>query len=93
MQTARTSQIKRFKKTKIITNAEMSSKQVRELCPLEKQTKSLLTSATAQMGLTARSYFKIIKLARTIADLNEEQDIATHHIAEALQYRPQEQVI
>jgi len=83
-------QRRRFKGTSLVTNAEMTSKQVRELCPLTPECKSLLTSATAQMGLTARSYFKIIKISRTIADLNQEEEISTHHIAEALQYRPQD---
>jgi magnesium chelatase family protein len=71
----------------------MNSRQVKQYCILTKDCKSLLTSATAKMGLTARSYFKVIKLARTIADLAEEKEIYSHHIAEALQYRPQEEVL
>lgn len=90
---ARKTQSNRFIHTKLVTNSEMSSKQVKQYCQLSKQCRSLLTSATAKMGLTARSYFKVIKLARTIADLAEEKEIATHHLAEALQYRPQEEVI
>src|SRR3989344_610988 len=80
----------RFRDRKILSNAEMNSREVRELCLLDATSKSLLTSATAQMGLTARSYFKIIKIARTIADLSGEKEIAANHLAEALQYRPKD---
>jgi magnesium chelatase family protein len=80
----------RFRDGKILSNAEMNSREVRELCLLDATSKSLLTSATAQMGLTARSYFKIIKIARTIADLSGEKEIAANHLAEALQYRPKD---
>ena len=93
VQAARMQQRVRFKGTNIITNAEMSSKQVRKFCLLDPECKSLLTSATAQMGLTARSYFKVINVARTIADLAGKEEIATKHLAEALQYRPQEEII
>ena len=50
----------------------------------------MMISATASMNLTARSYFKVIKIARTIADLAGEKDITTNHLAEALQYRPRD---
>lgn len=90
---ARVHQKKRFKQIKIIINAEMNSHQVRELCPLESECRSLLTFSIAQMGLTARSYFKVIKVDRTIADLEGEAKITTNHLAEALQYRPQEEII
>ncbi len=90
---ARKLQQNRFAKVKLITNAEMNSRQVREYCLLKKESKSLLTQATAKMGLTARSYFKVIKVARTIADLAGDQEILPNYIAEALQYRPQEKMI
>jgi len=51
----------------------------------------MMISATASMNLTARSYFKVIKVARTIADLEGVKNITTNHLAEALQYRPQEE--
>jgi magnesium chelatase family protein len=90
---ARKIQHKRFISTKLVTNSEMSSKQVKLYCPLSKESRSLLTSATARLGLTARSYFKIIKLARTISDLDNQPEILPQHIAEALQYRPKEENI
>lgn len=86
---ARNTQNKRFNKLKIVCNAEMNTKQTKSFCPLDKKTASLLTLATAQLGLTARSYFKMIKVSRTIADLEGTKNIHPHHIAEALQYRPQ----
>ena len=69
----------------------MSTKNVKDFCPLSTQCRTMLLSATATMNLTARSYFKVIKIARTIADLAEERDIITNHIAEALQYKPKEE--
>lgn len=93
VENARSKQRQRFVNTKIMTNAEMNSRQVKEYCQLNKECKSLLTGATAQLGLTARSYFKVIKLARTIADLKDESEIKPNHIAEALQYRPQKELI
>lgn len=90
---ARARQHKRFRGTKLMGNAEMSSREVRQFCPLAPEVKSLLTSATAQMGLTARSYFKVIKVARTIADLAGEAELTPNHLAEALQYRPTDELL
>ena len=72
----------------IFTNAEMNSRQVKELCKTDEQTLNLLKNAVQQFHLSARSYFRMLKLARTIADLAEEDIIKTQHMAEALQYRP-----
>jgi len=85
---ARFIQSQRFEGLGIITNAEMSSRQTKEFCPIEKTSIELLRQAVNQLGLSARSYFRILKLARTIADLEGKEDIKTDHIAEALQYRP-----
>lgn len=85
---ARNIQNERFKKFDIFTNSEMSSEQVKEFCPLDEPTKELIRSAVSQLHLSARSYYRILKLARTIADLAESGDIKSEHVAEALQYRP-----
>ena len=85
---ARKIQKKRFKNTPFITNSEMSSNAVKQFCELDNASMALLKNAVDQMHLSARAYFRILKLSRTIADLAKEERIATSHIAEALQYRP-----
>ncbi|MFC1653318.1 YifB family Mg chelatase-like AAA ATPase [Patescibacteria group bacterium] len=88
---SRLMQLDRYSGISVIYNSELSTKQVKIFCKLEKDVRALLTEATAKLGLTARSYFKIIKISRTIADLDGEGQIKANHIAEALQYRPQQQ--
>ena len=85
---ARETQSQRFNQLKIITNSEMSSHQVKQFCQVDLQTQDLLRHAVNQLHLSARGYYRILKLARTIADLAESPDIKTEHVAEALQYRP-----
>jgi len=85
---ARQIQLKRFLDLSVITNAEMSSRQTKEFCPVDDKTLELLRQAVNQLGLSARSYFRVLKLARTIADLAGEEKIKLEHVAEALQYRP-----
>lgn len=87
-QKARERQNARFKDLNIFTNAEMSSYQVKRFCKIQDQGLDLLRNAVRQFNLSARSYFKMLKLARTIADLADSNSIETHHLAEALQYRP-----
>jgi magnesium chelatase family protein len=84
---AREIQAERFKKEKIFTNAEMSSEKTRQCCPLDEEAKKLISNAIDTLNLSARSYFRLLKLARTIADLDNQPLIATVHLAEALQYR------
>lgn len=88
VQKARDMQLKRFKGTLLKSNAEMATKEVKKYCSLSNECRGVLTSAVTTMSLTARSYFKVIKAARTIADLAGEKEISTLHVAEALQYRP-----
>jgi len=91
VQTARNLQRKRFKGTKIKSNAEMQTRDIKKCCPLDNDSLNLLRQAVSQMSLTARSYYRVIKLARTIADLAGEEKIVVSYLAEALQYRPKEQ--
>ena len=88
VQAARNKQLKRFTDEKIITNSEMSSEQVKKYCQTDNQIRELLKQAVNSLHLSARSYFRILKLARTIADLSEVDEIKPEFVAEALQYRP-----
>lgn len=84
---ARRRQRERFAGKTITTNKEMSIRDLKEFCPLHKETEALLTQAATKMKLSARSYHRTIKVARTIADLAGSETIDTAHVAEALQYR------
>jgi len=88
VQIARDIQTKRFKNSKITSNAEMNNKDIRKFCELSDECLSLLKLAVTKMQLSARSYQRTIKLARTIADLENVKDIKPQHLAESLQYRP-----
>lgn len=91
VQKARDRQLARFAKTECTSNAEMSTRMVKELCPLSGETLAFLRQAVEKLGLSARSFYRVIKVGRTIADLSGDSDIAIMHIAEALQYRPLEE--
>src|SRR5665213_1346766 len=71
----------------IFANAQMSTQQIRTFCELSTDAERLLERAMQQQGLSARAHDRILKVARTIADLDQEQDVAVKHIAEAIQYR------
>lgn len=88
VEAARLRQRERFKNTHYITNADMSSEAVKKFCQICDESKQLLKAAVEQMHLSARAYFRMLKLARTIADLSGEENISSYHVAEALQYRP-----
>jgi magnesium chelatase family protein len=85
---AREIQAKRFIESRSKTNSEMTQKELGIFAALDEETQSVLKEAAKSLDLSARSYFRIIKLARTIADLEDSQDINVSHLAEALQYRP-----
>ncbi|MBI4089287.1 MAG: ATP-binding protein, partial [Candidatus Levybacteria bacterium] len=88
VQKARDVQTKRFRKSRITSNSEMGNKEIKEFCLLDDNCLKLLRLAVSKMNLSARSYNRTIKLARTIADLEGLKKINPTHIAEALQYRP-----
>ena len=85
---ARKVQSKRFSGSEILTNSDMGPNEVYEFCELDDQASGLVKSAMKQMHLSARAYHRVLKLARTIADLADEERIGAAHVAEALQYRP-----
>ena len=82
-------QLERFQGTKLRCNADMTPKEVKEFCVVEPPAQSLLRAAMKQLHLTGRAFHRVLKLSRTIADL-EDSNIMTHHVAEALQYRHKE---
>ncbi|PHS06579.1 MAG: magnesium chelatase [Kordia sp.] len=85
---ARIVQTERFKDSKVVHyNAQMNVNQIREYCVLGNTSKELLKNAMEQLNLSARAYDRILKVSRTIADLQNENEINATHIAEAIQYR------
>lgn len=87
VESARDIQKERFADIPIITNSEMSSNQIKKFCALDEKCVELLRNAVSSLRLSARAYHRIIKIARTIADLAGLEEIAPAHIAEAVQYR------
>jgi magnesium chelatase family protein len=85
---AREIQSQRFQKFEYIHyNAQMSSKLIREYCALDDISLQLLKTAMERLNLSARAYDRILKVSRTIADLENSENVYSHHIAEAIQYR------
>ncbi len=83
---ARKIQIDRYGKL----NNELTSEEIKKICTLDKRTREILNKSAEKLKLSTRSYFKIIKLARTIADIEKSEEIKMPHILEALQYRPKD---
>jgi len=91
VESARRRQRERFsniKSSNIVANADMRVGEIRQFCKLDEAGESLIRAAMGQMNLSARGYHRVLKLARTIADLAGCDQIQTTHLAEALQYRP-----
>ncbi|UCF57045.1 MAG: YifB family Mg chelatase-like AAA ATPase [Deltaproteobacteria bacterium] len=84
---AREIQHNRFQRMKIHTNADMSSRHTRQFCTLDSESNDLLEKAMDRLGLSARAHSRILKISRTIADLENSPDIRAQHVAEAIQYR------
>ncbi len=91
VETARQRQRERFasiKSAHIFANADMRVGEIRQFCKLDEAGEGLIRAAMRQMSLSARGYHRVLKLARTIADLAGSEEIQSAHLAEALQYRP-----
>jgi magnesium chelatase family protein len=89
---ARAIQRERFADTPLQTNSDMGPAEIRQFCQLDEAGASLIKAAMRQLQLSARAYHRILKLARTIADLAGVENIQTGHVAEAIQYRPRPQI-
>jgi magnesium chelatase family protein len=80
-------QLQRFTGRALFCNAQMSSRDIRKFCQLDAPGEKLLEQAMSRLGLSARAYTRILKVARTIADLAGEEQVRSPHVAEAIQYR------
>lgn len=87
VQSAREVQTRRFIDEPAMVNGKMSPKQIRQYCRLQPDAENLLRSAMDEMGLSARAHDKILRVSRTIADLEECETIEAHHLSEAINFR------
>jgi magnesium chelatase family protein len=90
VEAAREVQAKRYSGSDLLTNADMGPKEVQKHGRLDEAGEQLIRMAVRQLSLSARAYHRVLKLARTIADLASAEQIRSEHIAEALQYRPRQ---
>lgn len=84
---ARSLQLERYGREGIYANALMRPKHIKKYCKLDDHSENLLAGAVRRLGLSARAYHRILKVARTIADLDHQEAIAAHHLLESIQYR------
>ena len=84
---ARKIQMERYRENKILSNSELTPKLIEKYCKLDERGKKILEEAFNKLKLSARAYGRILKVARTIADLDDSENIQVKHIAEAIQYR------
>jgi magnesium chelatase family protein len=84
---ARQTQVDRFQKDRIYTNSKMKTRHIRKHCLLKPEAQELLDRAMSVLGLSARAFTRILKVSRTIADIEGEENIQPHHVSEAIQYR------
>lgn len=89
---ARQRQLARFEGTRLITNSEMAPPDLKKYCQLDATGQAILQNAVTKLNLSARALDRLLRLARTIADLAASEAIASHHLAEALQYRSLERL-
>ena len=84
---ARRIQFQRFARSKIYCNAQMTSRQIRQFCQIDSESSKILENAIDKLGLSARAYKRVLKIARTVADLTKSESVISEHIMEAIQYR------
>ncbi|MDD4648505.1 MAG: ATP-binding protein, partial [Desulfoplanes sp.] len=87
IQKARDVQTERYQGTPLLTNAQLSGKWLQKFCPLGDAEHAFLESAVNNLGLSARAFTRVLRIARTIADLSGDHTVGTSHLAEAINYR------
>ena len=92
VEAARAVQASRFMDDSILTNREMSIRHIKKYCALDETAEKMMKNAVSSMGFSTRTYHRLLKISRTIADLDNSKNIKPNHLAEALQYRPREEV-